>query len=73
MWRLAVSVVPWEAVLKGPSGWSTDSADTIVVNDPVTRMELLDDRLTEAEAEVLCGSYKCATGHFSSLFYIQNR
>jgi len=70
MWRLVVSVVPWEAVLKGPSGWSTDSADMIVVNDPVTRMELLDDRLIEAEAEVLCGSYKCATGHFSSFFFI---
>ena len=68
MWWLAVSVVPWEMVFKGPSGWSPNNAEIIVVKHPETGMELFDDRLTEAEKELLCGTYKC---DIDVLFVIQ--
>ena len=61
-WRLSVSVVPWEYVYNGPTGWSTDPAETIVVLDPLTGMELLDDRLTDEEDRILCGTYHRFTG-----------
>ena len=72
VWQLAVSVVPWEMVFKGPSGWSTNTAEVIVVNDLVTGMELLDDRLTEADEDLLSGSYKCLTGVVPSILLEMN-
>jgi hypothetical protein len=66
MWRLAVPVVPWEDVYRGPSGWSLNPDEMIVVKDPVLQRELLDDRLTIAEQEALCGTYLCPTGKFIS-------
>jgi hypothetical protein len=64
MWRLAVTVVPWEDVFRGPSGWSLNPDEIIVVKDPVLQQELLDDRLMIAEQEALCGTYLCQTGKF---------
>jgi hypothetical protein len=62
MWRLAVTTIPWENVYRGPSGWSTNPQEMIVVFDSVTNLELLDDRLSEVEQEALCGTYRCQTG-----------
>ncbi len=64
MWRLAVTVVPWEDVFRGSSGWSLNPEEMIVVKDPVLQLELLDDQLTIAEQEALCGTYLCQTGKF---------
>lgn len=64
MWRLAVTVVPWEDVYRGPCGWSSNPNEMIVVMDPVLQLELLDDRLTTVEQEALCGTYLCRTGKF---------
>jgi len=61
MWRLAMNVVPWEAVHNGPSGWSP-AEEMIVVEDSVTGMELVDDKLSEREQDALCGTYQCYTG-----------
>jgi len=61
MWRLAMNVVPWEAVHNGPSGWSP-AEEMIVVEDTVTGMELVDDKLSEREQDALCGTYQCYTG-----------
>jgi hypothetical protein len=66
MWCLAVPVVPWEDVYRGPSGWSSNPDEMVVVKDPVLWQELLDDRLTIAEQEALCGTYFCQTGKFFS-------
>jgi len=65
-WRLSVSVVPWELVYNGPTGWSLDPTEMIVVANHSSGMELIDDRLTEAEDCVLCGTYHCST---SESFY----
>jgi hypothetical protein len=64
MWRLAVPVVPWEDVYRGPSGWSPDPDEMIIVTDSVLQLELFDDKLTIAEQEALCGTYICQTGWF---------
>ena len=66
LWWLSVSVVPWKLVYNGPTGWSSDPREMIVVTDHSSGMELIDDRLTEAEDRVLCGTYHCSTGE---LFY----
>ena len=62
MWRLAVTVVPWEDVFRGPAGRPTSSDEMIVVFDSMTNLELLDDRLSEMEQEAICGTYHCQTG-----------
>jgi hypothetical protein len=60
MWRLALRSVRWEAVYKGPSRWSQDSEEMLVVRDGDT--EYFDDKLTLDEQEALCGTYHCLTG-----------
>jgi hypothetical protein len=62
MWRIAFRSVMWEDVYSGPSGWSTDSDEMIVVKDHTTNTEFVDDKLSTAEQEALCGTYHCLTG-----------
>jgi hypothetical protein len=64
MWRLALRSVRWEAVYKGPSGWSSDPDEMLVAQDPSSGAEYFDDKLTMEEQEVLCGTYHCLTGWF---------
>jgi hypothetical protein len=62
MWRIAFRSVLWESVYSGPSGWSTDIDEMIVVRDPSTGTEFIDDKLSAAEQEALCGTYRCFMG-----------
>jgi len=64
MWRIAFRSVMRESVLSGPSGWSTDIDEMIVVQDPSTNTEFVDDKLSTAEQDALCGTYRCLTGEF---------
>ena len=61
MWRLALRSVRWEAVYNGPSGWSPNSDEMLVVRDR-DGTEYFDDRLTMDEQDALCGTYHCLTG-----------
>jgi len=67
-WRLAMGVVKWEDVLKGPSGLSLNMDEMVVIDDKVHGL-LIDDRLTVKEANALCGTYKVPTGEYTSAFY----
>ena len=62
MWRLALRSVRWETVHNGPSGWSPHLGEMLVVNDPSTNTEFIDDQLSPDEQDALCGTYHCATG-----------
>ena len=64
MWRIAFRSVLWEAVYRGPSGWSADIDEMVVVRDPYTNTEYIDDSLSTEEQEVLCGTYHCLTSEF---------
>jgi hypothetical protein len=64
MWRIAFHSVMWEAVYSGPSGWSTDPDEMLTVRDS-DGVEFIDDKLSTAEQEVLCGTYHCLTGKFT--------
>ena len=61
MWRISFRSVLWEAVFGGPSGWSTDIDEMIVVRDS-TNTEYIDDKLSTAEKDALCGTYHYLTG-----------
>jgi hypothetical protein len=61
MWRLAVTVVTWENVYSGLSGWSPIPEEMIIVSDSVTNLELLDDQLSDIEQQAPCGTYLCHT------------
>jgi hypothetical protein len=57
MWRIAFRSVMREAVYSGPSGWSTDIDEMVVVRDPSTNIEYIDDKLSTVEQEAICGTY----------------
>lgn len=61
MWRLALRSVRFEAVFKGPSGWSPNPDEMITIRDPSTGTEYVDDKLSVDEQEALCGTYHCLT------------
>jgi hypothetical protein len=71
MWRIAFRSVMWEAVCNGPSGLSTNMDEMVVVRDPSTKTEFVDDKLSTAEQEALCGTYRCSTGELHTAFSIQ--
>ncbi len=71
LWRLSVLVVLWELVHNGPTSWSMDPMEMIVIADHSSDMELIDDRLTEAEDRVLYGTYHCSTGKSFNCFEIK--
>jgi hypothetical protein len=62
MWRLALRSVRFEAVFNGPSGWSPNPDEMLIVYDRLTGIEYLDDKLSADEQEALCGTYHCLTG-----------
>ena len=59
MWRIALCSVRWEAVYNGPSGWSQNPDEILVVQDPSTGIEYLNDKLSLDEQDALCGTYHC--------------
>jgi hypothetical protein len=71
MWRLAIHTVKWEAVYAGPSGWSLDPSEMLVVRD-ANGVEYIDDKLSPQEQEALCGTYHCFTGGsaFCRVFFL---
>jgi len=48
-----------------------DPMEMIVIADHSSDMELIDDRLTEAEDRVLYGTYHCSTGKSFNCFEIK--
>jgi hypothetical protein len=60
-WRLAINEISLSSVISGPSGWSTDPEEMLVVNLPETGEEFIDDKLTEIELKLLTGMYKTST------------
>jgi hypothetical protein len=62
MWRIAFRSVMREAVYNGPSGWSTDMDEMVVVRDPSTGRKFIDDKLSTVEQLALSGTYHCLTG-----------
>jgi len=62
MWRIAFRSVMREAVYNGPSGWSTDTDEMVVVRDPSTGRKFIDDKLSTVEQLALSGTYHCLTG-----------
>ena len=71
MWRLAIHTVKCEAVYAGPSGWSLDPSEMLVVRD-ANGVEYIDDKLSPQEQEALCGTYHCFTGGsaFCRVFFL---
>ncbi|KAJ3513959.1 hypothetical protein NLJ89_g2651 [Agrocybe chaxingu] len=66
-WRLAIPVVSFDLVACGPTGWSTNPEEMLVVRFPETGEEYIDDELTEHECEVLLGLNLCLTGNGDQL------
>ena len=72
MWRIALRPVRWEAVYNGPSGWSPNPDEILVVKDPATNTEYIDDKLSLEEQEALCGTYY-STGQYFSIRVIDTK
>lgn len=67
-WRLAINDVSFSSVISGPSGWSTDPDEMLVVKLPETEEEFIDDKLTDIELKFLTGTYDAPT----SMYFITN-
>jgi hypothetical protein len=67
-WRLAFNDVSLSSVILGPSGWSTEPEEMLVVNIPETEEEFIDDKLTDMELKLLSGMYNALT----SMYFITN-
>jgi hypothetical protein len=67
-WRLAVNDVSFVSVISGPSGWSTEPEEMLVVKLPETGEEFIDDKLTDIELRLLSGTYSAST----SMYFIMN-
>lgn len=63
-WRLAVNDVSFSSVISGPSGWSTDFEEMLVVKLPETQEEFIDDKLTDTELKLLAGTYNTSTSMY---------
>jgi hypothetical protein len=62
LWRVAVTDVSFDSVLEGPSGWSTNPEEMLVVKISDDNDEYIDDKLTETELRLLEGQYRCPNG-----------
>ncbi|KAG6905969.1 hypothetical protein DXG01_016612 [Tephrocybe rancida] len=62
IWRLCCDVVSFEAVLQGPTGWSSSPGTMLIAIDPQTQEEFIDDALTDVELDLISGTYACYTG-----------
>jgi hypothetical protein len=69
-WRLAVTELGFSPVFSGPSGWSTDPEEMLVVKIPETGEEFIDDQLTNMEMKILSGLYEMTTGKFTEPYFI---
>ena len=67
-WRLAINDISFSSVISGPSGWSTEPNEMLVVKLPETGEEFIDDNLTEIELKLLTGTYNAST----SMYFIIN-
>jgi hypothetical protein len=63
-WRLAVNEVGFSSVFSGPSGWSTNPDEMLVVKSSETGEEFIDDKLTDIELRLLCGQYTVQTSMY---------
>jgi hypothetical protein len=62
---LAINEISFLSVISGPSGWSTEPQEMLVVKVPETGEEFIDDNLTDIELKLLTGTYNASTGmHF---------
>ncbi|KAF8814312.1 hypothetical protein BYT27DRAFT_7219882 [Phlegmacium glaucopus] len=66
-WRLAINDISLSSVISGPSGWSTDPNEMLVVKLPETGEEFIDDKLTDTELKLLSGTYDASTSQHASL------
>ncbi|KAF8812973.1 hypothetical protein BYT27DRAFT_7251316 [Phlegmacium glaucopus] len=60
-WRVAISEVSFSSVISGPSRWSTDPKEMLMVKLLETGEEFIDDKLTDIELNLLCGMYSTST------------
>ena len=67
-WRLAINDISFSSVISGPSGWSTEPNEMLVVKLPETGEEFIDDNLTDIELMLLTGTYNAST----SMYFITN-
>jgi hypothetical protein len=67
-WRLAINDISFSSIISGPSGWSTEPEEMLVVNIPETGEEFIDDKLTDVELKLLTGMYNATT----SVYFITN-
>jgi hypothetical protein len=64
-WRLAINEISFSSVISGPSGWSTEPEEMLVVKVPETGEEFIDDNLRDIELKLLSGTYNTSTSmHF---------
>jgi hypothetical protein len=63
-WRLAMNEVGFSSVFSGPSGWSTNSDEMLVVKSLETGEEFIDDKLTDIELKLICGQYIVETSMY---------
>ncbi|KDR71678.1 hypothetical protein GALMADRAFT_143482 [Galerina marginata CBS 339.88] len=61
-WRVACSVVDWNTVLSGPSGWSPTCCEYTIGIETGSFLEYADDALTKNEVTALSGMYYVLTG-----------
>ena len=64
-WRLAINEISFSSVISGPSGWSTEPKEMLVVRLPETGEEFIDDILTDVELKFLAGTYNASTSTYS--------
>jgi hypothetical protein len=67
-WRLAINDISFSSVISGPSGWSTEPEEMLVVKLPETGEEFIDDNFTDIELKSLTGTYNAST----SMYFITN-
>ena len=63
-WRLAINDISFSSVIAGPSGWTTEPKEMLVVDLPETGEEYIDDSLTDIELQCLTGTYSTLTGRY---------
>lgn len=63
MWRISAPIVSFDSVISGPTGWSTDPDEMLVITAE-SGEEYIDDKLTAHEAEVFSGLNICLTGMY---------
>ncbi len=69
IWRVAIPVVSITTVISGPTGWSTDPEEMFIASSPELG-KFVDDELTDAEIQLLCGLYHCSTGKYLFIYFL---